>query len=281
VVAPSEVDPTMNARSMAVVVLALLLVPGLLAAVGVLAPPARAAGTSAVTGAVTGPTIVSTSSTTPYQVSGFGGPAVSANGTVVGNITFYASVVGPNLTGVTFLPSEGNFTSNQSQTSDLAVGNATETITIDLMVSSVVHGKNQSVNSTFTVTIVQPYVISTTIVASSSGVTTFNVFVTLDGAVIGNVSVPALSAGGTYKLKFEYPTLGLSPGDHTFAISLTQEHGLVTFANGQTQYSETVYVTGPAPDYTLWYVAGIVAFFGAIFIFVTRVAARRRGAARR
>ncbi len=271
----------MSARSVAVLVLALLLVPGLLAAVGVLAPPARAAGTTAVTGGVTGPTIVSTGSTTPYQVSGFGGPAVSANGTVVGNITFYASVVGPNLTGVTFLASEGNFTSNQSQTSDLAVGNATETITIDLEVSSVYNGKNQSTNSTYTVNIVQPYVISTTIVASSTGVTAFSVFVTLDGAVIGNVSVPALSAGGTYKLTFEYPTLGLSSGDHTFAISLTQEHGLVTFANGQTQYSETVYVTGPAPDYTLWYVAGIVAFFGAIFIFVTRVAARRRGAGRR
>jgi hypothetical protein len=182
---------------------------------------------------------------------------------------------------VSFLPSESNFTSNQSQTADLVVTNATETITIDLEVASVYLGKNVSFNTSYVVNVVQPYVISATLVASASWVTAFTVYVTLDGTVIGNVSVPALQAGGTYQVKFEYPTLGLSTGDHTFAISLVQEHGLVTFANGQTQYSETVYVTGPAPDYTLWYVAGIVAFFGAIFIFATRVAARRRGATRR
>jgi hypothetical protein len=271
----------MTARSVAVLVLALLLAPALLTAVGVLAPTARAAGTTAVTGSVTGPSIVSTGSTTPFQVAGFGGPAVSANGTVVGNLTYYASLVGPNLTGVSFLPSESNFTSNQSQTADLVVTNATETITIDLEVASVYLGKNVSFNTSYVVNVVQPYVISATLVASASWVTAFTVYVTLDGTVIGNVSVPALQAGGTYQVKFEYPTLGLSTGDHTFAISLVQEHGLVTFANGQTQYSETVYVTGPAPDYTLWYVAGIVAFFGAIFIFATRVAARRRGATRR
>ncbi|MGA3022508.1 MAG: CARDB domain-containing protein [Thermoplasmata archaeon] len=279
--AHAEVDPAMNARPAALLVLALLLAPAVLATVGALAPAARAAGTTAVTGSLTGPTIVATGSTTKYEVSGFGGPAVAANGTVVGNITFYATVVGSNLTGVTLLPSSSAFTNNQSKTVDLAVANASETLTIDVMVSSVYQGQNQSINFTNTVHVVQPYVISATIVASSTWVSAFTVRVTLDGTVIGNVSVPALQAGGTYQVTFEYPTLGLSTGDHTFAISLAQEHGLVTFANGQTQYSQTVYVTGPGPDYTLWYVAGIVAFFGAIFIFLTRVAARRRGAARR
>ena len=52
----------MNARSGAVLVLALLLAPMLLAAVGVLAPSARAAGIPAVTGSVAGPTLVSTGS---------------------------------------------------------------------------------------------------------------------------------------------------------------------------------------------------------------------------
>lgn len=271
----------MNARPAALLVLALLLAPAVLATVGALAPAARAAGTTAVTGSLTGPTIVATGSTTKYEVSGFGGPAVAANGTVVGNITFYATVVGSNLTGVTLLPSSSAFTNNQSKTVDLAVANASETLTIDVMVSSVYQGQNQSINFTNTVHVAQPYVISATIVASSTWVSAFTVRVTMDGTVIGNVSVPALQAGGTYQVTFEYPTLGLSTGDHTFAISLAQEHGLVTFANGQTQYSQTVYVTGPGPDYTLWYVAGIVAFFGAIFIFLTRVAARRRGAARR
>jgi hypothetical protein len=271
----------MKARPAAVIVLALLLAPALFAAVGVLAPSARAAGTTSVTGSITGPTIVATQSTTRYEVSGFGGPAVSANGTVVGNITFYATLVASNLTGLTLSPSSSAFTSNQSKAADLAAGNTSETLTIDVMVSSVYQGKNQSTNFTYTVNIVRPYVVSATIVSPTSWVQAFSVLVTLDGAVVGNVSVPALEPGGTYQVKFEYSTLGLSAGDHTFGISLAQEHGLVTFANGQTQYTDTVYITGPAPDYTLWYVAGIVAFFGAIFIFTTRVAARRRGATRR
>jgi hypothetical protein len=112
-------------------------------------------------------------------------------------------------------------------------------------------------------------------------VSAFTVYVTLDGTVVGQVNVSSLISGGTFRITYKYATLGLSPGDHTFAISLAQEHGLVKFANGQTVYTETVYVTGPSPDYTLWYVAGIVAFFVALFIFATRVAARRRGTARR
>jgi len=271
----------MKVRPAAVIVLALLLAPALFAAVGVLAPSARAAGTNAVTGSITGPTIVATQSTTRYEVSGFGGPAVLANGTVVGNITFYATLFGSNLTGVTLSPSSSTFTSNQSKAADLAAGNTSETLTIDVMVSSVYQGKNQSTNFSYSVNIVRPYVVSATIVSPTSWVQAFAVLVTLDGAVVGNVSVPALQPGGTYQVKFEYSTLGLSAGGHTFGISLAQEHGLVTFANGQTQYTDTVYITGPAPDYTLWYVAGIVAFFGAIFIFTPRVAARRRGATRR
>ena len=260
----------------------LLLAPAFLVSVGALAPTARAAGTPAVTGSVTGPTLVSTGSTTKYEISGYGGPALSANGTVVGTVSFYTALVGTNLSGVSLSPPRANFTRNQSVAADLTVGNASERITIDVMISSVYQGKNQSTNFTFPLTVVQPYVVAATIVDSSSAaVRGFTAFVTLDGTVIGNVSVPSLQPGGTYQLTFKYPTLGLSSGDHTFAISLAQEHGLITFANGQTVCSQTVYVTGPAPDYTLWYVAGIVAFFGVLFIFASRVAARRRGAARR
>jgi len=273
----------MRSRPWSTVALVLLLVvPAFWAGVGVLAPGARAAGTPAVTGSITGPTVVSVSTTTPYTVFGYGGPAVASNGTVVGNITYYATPTGQNLTGVSFSPASSNFSGNKSVVADLSVGNATETIVIDMMISSTYQGKNESTNLSYTVNVVQPYVVSATIVnPSSSTVTAFTVYVTLDGTVVGEITVSSLVPGGTFPIKFKYPTLGLSPGDHTFAISLANEHGLVTFANGQTVYSATFYVTGPPPNYTLWYVAGIVAFFGAIFIFVSRVAARRRGTTRR
>lgn len=273
----------MSARPAVVLaVLLVLLAPAFLATVGVLSPGARAQSTTPLSASMSGPTVVSTGTTTRYLMFGWGGPAIASNGTLVGNITYYTTLVASNLTGVSLSPPSAHFPVNQSDATDLSVGNASETLTIDVMVSSVHSGTNESTNFSYVVHIVHPYVVSATIVNSSTvEVTSFNVYVLLDGAVIGNVTVPNIQPGGKYALTFAYPTLGLSPGDHTFTIALDQQNGLVTFANGETVYTVTVYVTGPAPNYTLWYVAGIVAFFGAIFIFVSRVAARRRGAARR
>lgn len=286
-VAHPEVDAAMNRRRNAIAVLGLVLLlaaPTSLIAVSAVAPSARAATTEAVTGSVSGPGIVATGSTTLFYVYGWGGPAVAFNATVVGTIKYYSALSGSNLTGVSFTPATGNITSNQSVLVDLAVGNATETITISVMISSLNSNasENQSTNVSTTVHIVQPYVISATIVNSSATtVSAFVVYVTLDGSMVGRVNVTSLAAGKSFQLVYQYATLGLSSGEHTFGISLAQEHGLVTFPNGQTQYTVNVYVNGPAPDYTLWYVAGIVTFFGVLFIFASRVAARRRGAARR
>ncbi len=268
----------------ALALLLVVLLSGFLAVVTVSSVPARAAAVSSppVTGSVTGPALISVNSTTQFKVAGWGGPGVAANGSLIGNVRYFASPVGTNLTGVSISPPTANFTSNRSIAVNLVVGTAAETLTLDVMISSTYQGKNESANFTYVVNVVTPYVISATIVnPTSATVSGFPVYVTLDGAVVGEVNVSSLLAGAKYELTFRYPTLGLASGDHTFAISLAEEHGLVTFANGQLVYSETVYVTGPPPNYTLWYVAGIVAFFGAIFIFLTRVAARRRGAARR
>ena len=275
----------MSHRPVAVSGLLVLLVvlSGFTASAVALAPGAAAASSSPpVTGSITGPSVVAEDSASELHITGSGGPAVAQNGTFLGTITYYAQAVGPNLTGIDISPSTLNITNNQSSVATLSTGNATETISIDVMISSTYQGENQSTNISFSVTIVEPYVVSATIVNPSNfTVAAFSVYVTLDGNVIGQVNVSSLLAGGSFKVTYKYATLGLSTGDHTFAISLAQEHGLVTFANGETAYTETVYVTGPAPNYTLWYVAGTVAFFGAIFIFVSRVAARRRGTTRR
>lgn len=273
----------MSARPVAVVaLLLLLLVPALFVTLGVASPSARAAGTPSVTGSFTGPAVVATGSTTQFHISGYGGPAFSANGTLVGNISYFTTLVASNLTGISISPPTAKFTHNNTITANLVSGDATETLSIQVMISSVGHGKNQSTNLSLTVHIVRPYVISTTVVNSSPSVVTgFTLDITLDDRVIGNATVPTLQPAGKYVVTFSYATLGLSSGEHTFGISLAQEHGLVTFSGGQTQFSETVYVTGPPPDYTVWYIAGIAAFFGAIFIFASRVAARRRGATRR
>ena len=106
----------------------------------------------------------------------------------------------------------------------------------------------------------------------------FPVLVELDGTQVGNVTVPAINPHADYNLSYNYATLGLGSGYHTFTLSLELAHGLVHFAGGTTSYSETVYVPGPTTDYTLWYVTGAVAFIGVLFIFGARLGARRRTA---
>jgi CARDB len=272
----------MSRVPVSVVALLLLLVPAFFVAGAAGAPLAPAASSSGVTGSMTGPTIVATGSTNVYHISGWGGPAILPNGTRVGNVTYYVSVAATNATGVSYAPLRGNFTTNTSLRGNLTVSNTTQSVLIDVEVSSIYQGKNDSTNFTYSVTVVRPYIVSATIVnPSSATVSGFAVLVLLDGSPIGTVNVTSLAPGGSARVAYVYPTLGLSPGSHTFSLSLVAEHGLVRFANGQTTYTVTIYIAGAAPDYTVWYVAGIVAFFGAIFIFASRVAARRRGAARR
>lgn len=247
------------------------------------APPlARASATPTLTGTFTGPTVLPLLGHSAYVLNGTGGPAFEPNGTKIGNLTYYISVLGPNLTGVSMAPSSGAIIPGFPAEPTLSVGSTPEVLTVVVELASVHKTQNETLNLTYTVTVVRPYVVSATIVASA-GVTvlSFPIVVDLDGAPVGTVTVPTLTPGQTYNLSYQYATLGLSAGEHTFSISLESQHGLVSFAGGATVYSATFYVTGPGPDYTLWYIAGGVAFFGVLFIFATRVAARRRGAARK
>lgn len=265
-------------------VVALLLLGSLIAlgAPGVATAHESPAAATPVTGNITGPTVLAYNANRAYSINGTGGPAFAANGTRVGNVTFYASVTGANLTGVSLAPTESAITNASGHPTLLTVGNVTEVLTIQVEITSVYQTANVSLNLTYTVNVVQPYTLSVTLIAGSSNtVLAFALTVDLDGAPVGSVHVPTLTANQSYVATFQYATLGLSAGEHTFTLSLLNEHGLVTFAGGATSYSASFYVPGPPPSYTLWYVAGAVAFFGAIFIFVTRVAARRRNPARK
>jgi hypothetical protein len=280
-VADPEVDAPMTrlpglGRLVPLLLLALLL----LGSVSV--PTVRAAATNPVTGSVTGPTILATGAQKQYVFNGTGGPAIASNGTQVGNLTFSITLSASNLTGVSLAPTSGKVVNGIPLDSEFTAGPTAQVVTFLVELSSTYQSQNQSTNFTYSVNVVSPYVVRAEIVnPSSDSVDSFGIQVFLDGSLVGTVTVPTMTPGSTYNLSYQYVTPGLSPGYHTFTISLAQEHGLVTFANGALQYSSTVYVTGPAPDYTLWYVVGIVAFFGVLFILLTRVAARRRGALRR
>ena len=244
--------------------------------------PLTTASSSSLTGSVYGPTVLGVNGHGVYTINATGGPAYAPNGTEVGNITFYASLQASNTTGMNITPSQFVISNGTFSPARLTTNGFAQAVTILVMISSRNATANDTINITYSVSVVTPFSLTATIVNQTNAtVLAFVVYVTLDGTMVGNVSVPSITPSANYAFSFQYVTLSLGTGWHTFTVSLANEHGLVAFANGALSYSVSFYVPGSAPNYTLWYVAGVVAFFGVLFIYATRVAARRRGALRK
>jgi hypothetical protein len=266
----------LRAWTAAALLLAIVLVPLSIPAASALS--AVPSTSTPLIGGVTGPGSVGLGLKTVYTVTASGGPAEAINGTQVGILSYKASISAVNTTGALITPVSGVLV-NGSVTLAFNAPNVTESLTVFVLVTSSYQGTNVSNNFSELVLIVEPYRLNANLVVSSAAaIATFEITVTLDGQPVGLVHVPSLSAGATYPLSFEYvlPS-GLSAGWHTFSMNLAQEHGLVSFAGGVSQISSTFYVTGPSPDYGIWYLAGASAFVGAIFIWSTGLGARRRG----
>ncbi|MGI0053994.1 MAG: hypothetical protein ACRECR_07070 [Thermoplasmata archaeon] len=231
----------------------------------------------ALTASVVGPTTVGTHLTYNYTLNASGGPAYGFNGTEVGSLTFSASVIGANTTGVTLNPTAGAMVKGSSELS-LATSNLTQTLTLNIEVTSGEADDNVSTNVSYTIVVILPYTVTATLqVVSALGTIPFAVVVLLDGTPVGSVPVPSLTGGATYQVQYSYVNAGLAPGWHTFALSLQNAHGLVVFSGGATEYTQSFYVASTPPNDTLWYVAGAFAFVVAIFISLTLFGSRRRG----
>ena len=245
------------------------------------APPARAAASSSLplTGSISGPSTVGTALNATYKVQATGGPALAANGTQTGIYSFKATLAGANTTGAgaAIVPSTGVLTGGEINLT-LKAPKVTELVTLYVLVTSSQGATNVSQNFSYAVNIVQPYVLSANlVVGNAASVSPFYLTVLLDGAPVGSIRVPGLTAGSSYPIAFSYVPTSIASGWHTFSVSLASEHGLVTFTSGADVYTVSFYVTGPPVNNTLWYVTGITAFVGVIFIWSTRVSARRRG----
>jgi len=278
---------------LAAALLALLCVLGTLALL-VAAPPARAAGPAAlvpaassgatpIKGNVSGPSLVATSGNATFYFNVSGGPAY-VSGTFVGQFTWTAKLSGANLTSSSVSPDNGTLVNTTSQpvSTVVTVGPHPESLTLVVSVTSTLAGNNSTANLTRSFRSVTPYTVRATLVAGAkAAVLPFGVTVTLDGTVVGQVSVPELAAKSTYDLVYRYASLGLSAGYHTFTLTISNAHGLVAFSNGRTVLTTTFYVGAAPTNNIVWYVLGAVTFIAVLFIYATRVAARRRGAVRR
>lgn len=270
-----EGPPPPGRRAVLLVLLLGLAVVGMLGGLG----PARATAYPTLTANISGPTLIGTSQSATYHLTGGGGPGYAFNGTEIGTLSFSASVAGvggANTSGVLLTPSAGVFV-NGSANLSLTASNLTETLILSVEVTSHYQGTNATDNLTYSVVVIQPYTLTATLVNDSSyGTAPFNLTVELDGAAVGRIKVPGMLAGASSQISYSYVSNSLSPGWHTFSVSLAQQHGLILFANGESQYTASFYVPAPAPNDTLWYVTGVVAFVGAVFIWLSSVGARRR-----
>jgi hypothetical protein len=267
------------------VLLAVLLILGSALVLGGGARPVVAATPSAsptpVAGNISGPTVVAESTNDTYFINGSGGPAYS-DGMQVGTVNWTASVAGTNTTGVTLIPATGSLKNNTPGITTIEVGAVLQTLTLTVEISSTNDTANESLNLTYTIHVVQPFTLTLHLEAGyAAAVAAFNLTIFLDGNPVGRLHIPALGPGENWTAIYLYPTQGLGSGEHTFTASLAEEHGLVTFSGGATSIAISFYVQSAPTSYTYWYVAGIVAFLGALFIFATRVAARRRPPARK
>ncbi len=230
-------------------------------------------------GNFSGPALLSQNATHAYTLNATGGPAYSSSGTAIGTITYFVSIVGTNTTGVNFLPSSGAVPNGTAQ-ADLTVTSVVQTLSLKIEYTSVYRAENVSINLTYTIHVVQPYVLSGILVVGSQSVLAFSIQLSLDGRPVGSIAIPALAAHAVYNFSYDYVTLPLGAGSHTFVLTLPFPHGQVHFANGQQSYSVPFYVAGAPPNYTYYYVLGVVAFVAVVLISLLYVGSRRPGAPR-
>jgi hypothetical protein len=273
------VDAPMRRLASGALVALLALAFVLVAPPGPLAPDSTARalpsyGNLAAT--VLGPANVGLNGNATYTVNVTGGPAVAANGTQVGIYSYNASVSAGNTTNVLISPSSGSII-NGTVNLTFKGGNLSQQVTIYVAVTSSFAGANDTVNASYSVNVIVPYRFAATIVTGSgASLAGFNLTVFLDGAAVGQIIVGTLAANTHYPISFNYVDPNIAPGWHTFSVSLSEEHGLISFLGGAQSVSESFYVTGPAPNYEFDYAFGIVAFVGVAFILLLRAGGARR-----
>lgn len=220
---------------------------------------------------ITGPALLATNGSGVYYATATGGPAETLSGQYIGNYTFTDQILGVSTQGSFTSPFSGAFIDQQA---NLSLGGLVDdgSYTLELNVTSTSGGKapvNLTRIFTYQFSVVAPYVVEATVNNENSyTVSGVAVQIDLDGVLVGETSLPSLAAAASTQVKYNYTSTGLSPGYHTFTLVLVGSYGLVEFSNGQTSYSVTFYVSGPAPDYTQYYLYGLTITVFCIFITI-------------
>ncbi len=254
---------------------ALLVAPGL--TVG--APASRSASSPPIQATIQGPSVLGISAKATFYFTAHGGPAEASNGSTTGNLSYHASLIGGNTSSGLVAPPQGVFVNNTANVT-VQAPNITGNFELEVEVTSFAYSNksdNASQNFTAAFTVVLPYSVNAVLQNPNNfTVSHVEVQVQLDGTVVGNVSVPSMAPQADFDLHYNYSTLSLTPGWHTFTLEIMGPPGLLLFSTGSPTESISFYVTPPPVDYTPYYLGGAGVAVAAIFIS-TLILGPRRG----
>ncbi len=233
-----------------------------------------AGGKGTLTAHFYGASVMATHGTLDLYLVAFNGTAVNSTG-LVGNYTFTTTLLGQNTSGSFVNPNSGALATN-NQT--FSVGGLNNTGTYTLTVDLTSHGPegNESGNFSVSFQVVLPILLDATIYNTSNRtVTGATVIILLDGRRVGSAAISTLSPGGHTQFVYNYTTLGLASGTHSFTLVLQANPGLLVFSNGGTSETISFYVAPPPVNYTADWEVGIAVTVLAIFISLFLVVPRR------
>jgi hypothetical protein len=223
---------------------------------------------------ITGPAVLPSNGSGVFDAVASGGPAETLGGEFTGNYTFTSEILGVDTAGSFVSPQSGAFI---GQDANLSLGGLVNTgiYTLEMNVTS--HGignKNLTQIFSYQFSVVIPYIVTATVINENSyQVSTILVGIELDGVSVGRTEILTLAASASTQISFNF-TGSLSAGYHTFTFVLEGAYGLLQFGNGQTSYSVQFYVSGPAVDYTQFYLIGgmlaVLAILISLMIFGPR-----------
>lgn len=210
---------------------------------------------------LSGPTLISSSTTQQYVLTVTGGPA--------GNYSYTAYVSAKNTTGLSPTPTTGTSADGIFYI-NVTTGGTAEVVTLTTNITAGTGNAQIYSIKSFLITVVNPITITVPVTnEGSSGVQNANVSLYVNNKYIESRNL-TLSAGQTSNVTFSWLSSNYPPGTNTATVIISSS-GQLFFANGQVQTSFPIYIPGGASAAIDNYIIlGCVAAAIALFMIYFR-----------
>jgi hypothetical protein len=191
---------------------------------------------------IDGPTTVAVSEVKVYKVTIYGGPAESGNGTY----RYSATLGGTNTVLAKLTPGTGGPTRNGTFNLTFTAPSVASNIQIIVTATSSNTTANQTQTQQINVNVVQPVILSASIKNTGNvSILGVPVYFYLDHGQIGNDTIynttVNINAGATVTVSYNWTQPTLATGANTIKMVIDPDSEFVTFQDGGTVKSVTIY----------------------------------------